>query len=82
MKQSTAMHTLRTWATRRGLTPSETVYVARTRDRRRLRFSVSGQPDIELAYRTTGCLPTSPRGRPNGCGRQRTSRRTWSWCQR
>jgi hypothetical protein len=31
-KQATAMSTLRTWATRRGLTPSETVYVARTRD--------------------------------------------------
>jgi len=30
-KQSTAMRTLCTWATRRGLTPSETVYVARTR---------------------------------------------------
>ena len=28
-KQSTAMLTLRTWATRRGLTPSETAYVAR-----------------------------------------------------
>src|SRR6188472_1828574 len=49
-KQSTAMSTLRTWAARRGLTPSETVYVARTRDRRRLRFSVSGKSDIELAY--------------------------------
>ena len=56
-KQSTAMHTLRTWATRRGLTPSETVYVARTRDRRRLRFSVSGKPDIELAYRTHWVSP-------------------------
>ncbi len=51
-KQSTAMRTLRTWATRRGLTPSETVYVARTRDRRRLRFSISGKPEIERAYRT------------------------------
>jgi hypothetical protein len=56
-KQSTAMRTLRTWATRRGLTPSETVYVARTRDRRRLRFSVSGAPDLELAYRTHWVSP-------------------------
>jgi hypothetical protein len=56
-KQSTAMRTLRTWAIRRGLTPSETGYVARTRDRRRLRFSVSGQPDIELAYRTHWVSP-------------------------
>ena len=56
-KQSTAMRTLRTWATRRGLTPSETAYVARTRDRRRLRFSVSGDPDIERAYRTHWVSP-------------------------
>jgi hypothetical protein len=56
-KQSTAMRTLRTWATRRGLTPSETAYVARTRDRRRLRFSVRGEPDIERAYRTHWVSP-------------------------
>ena len=56
-KQSTAMRTLRTWATRRGFTPSETAYVARTRDRRRLRFSVSGKPEIELAYRTHWVSP-------------------------
>jgi hypothetical protein len=56
-KQSTAMRTLRTWASARGLTPSETAYVARTRDRRRLRFSVSGNPDIELAYRTHWLSP-------------------------
>jgi hypothetical protein len=51
-KQSTAMRALRTWALERGLAPSETAYVARTRDRRALQFSVSGDPDIELAYRT------------------------------
>jgi hypothetical protein len=56
-KQSTAMRTLRTWANRQGLTPSETAYVARTRDRRRLQFSVSGKPDIELAYRTHWVSP-------------------------
>jgi hypothetical protein len=56
-KQSTAMSTLRTWATRRGLTPSETAYVARTRDCRQLRFSVSGNPDTELAYRTHWVSP-------------------------
>jgi hypothetical protein len=56
-KQSTAMRTLRAWAGRRGLKPSETVYVARTRDRRRLRFSVSGKPDIERAYRTHWVAP-------------------------
>ena len=56
-KQSTAMRTLRVWATRRGLTPIETAYVARTRDRRRLRFSVSGGPGIERAYRTHWVSP-------------------------
>jgi hypothetical protein len=51
-KISSAMQILRRWARDRGLEPSETVYVARTRDRRRLRFSVSGDPDIERSYRT------------------------------
>lgn len=51
-KQATALRLMRGWATERGLKASETDYVARTRDRRRLRFSVSGQTDIERAYRT------------------------------
>jgi hypothetical protein len=56
-KLSAAMRLFRLWAGRRGLRPSETAYVARTRDRRRLRFSVSGDPDIERAYRTHGVSP-------------------------
>ena len=56
-KQSTAMRTLRAWAGRRGLKPSETEYVARTGDRRRLRFSVSGNAVIERAYRTHWVAP-------------------------
>jgi hypothetical protein len=39
------------------LRPSETAYVARTRDRRKLRFSKSGNPAIELAYRTHWVSP-------------------------
>jgi hypothetical protein len=35
----------------------ETEYVARTGDRRRLRFSVSGNADIERAYRTHWVAP-------------------------
>lgn len=54
-KQTRAMRTLRAWAGRRGLKPSEAGYV--TRDRRRLRFSVSGKPDIERAYRTHWIAP-------------------------
>ncbi|MFZ0118948.1 MAG: hypothetical protein WAN20_18735 [Pseudonocardiaceae bacterium] len=56
-KQSTAMRVFRRWAQRRGLVSSETGYVARTRDRRPLRFSVSGAPEIELAYRTHWVSP-------------------------
>lgn len=41
-KITAVMAALRRWARDRGLNPSETDYVARTRDRRRLRFSVTG----------------------------------------
>ncbi len=56
-KLTTAMAILRRWADDRGLRPSETDYVARTRDRRRLQFSLSGQPAIELGYRTHWVSP-------------------------
>src|SRR5918994_5026392 len=56
-KVSGAMRHFRRWATTRGLKPSETAYVARTRDRRSLRFSKSGKPDIERAYRTHWVSP-------------------------
>ena len=56
-KISTAMGAFRRWATQQGLQPSETGYVARTRDRRVLRFSVSGDPKIEEAYRTHWVSP-------------------------
>lgn len=51
-KISTAMQGFRRWARQRGLEPSETAYVSRARDRRPLRFSISGDPAIERAYRT------------------------------
>jgi hypothetical protein len=56
-KISTAMKCFRRWARARGLEPSETGYVARTRDRRPLRFSKSGDPGIERAYRTHWVSP-------------------------
>jgi hypothetical protein len=56
-KVSTAMQSFRSWATGRGLLPRETGYVARTRDRRQLRFSISDNPEIELAYRTHWVSP-------------------------
>ncbi|MDQ1424847.1 MAG: hypothetical protein QOD72_2345 [Acidimicrobiaceae bacterium] len=45
-KVSAAVGLLRRWARARGLVASETAYLARTRDRRPLRFSVSENPDI------------------------------------
>jgi hypothetical protein len=54
---STAMAAFRRWAEQRGLKPSETAYVARTRDRRPLLFSASGNSDIERAYRTHWVSP-------------------------
>jgi hypothetical protein len=49
---SEAMKLCRSWATAKGLTPSETHYVARTPSRQTLRFSKSGNPAIERLYRT------------------------------
>jgi hypothetical protein len=56
-KLSTAMRVFRRWAQRHGLVTSETGYVSRTRDRRPLRFSVSGATEIERAYRTHWVSP-------------------------
>jgi hypothetical protein len=56
-KLSTALEVFRRWAERRGLQPSETAYVARTRDRRALRFTSSGDATIERAYRTHWVSP-------------------------
>jgi hypothetical protein len=47
-----ALTLLRSWATERGLTSSPIDYVARTPQRQALRFSRSGDPAIEAAYRT------------------------------
>lgn len=49
---SEAMKLFRRWATEKHLYPSETVYVARTAARPRLRFSKSGDETIERLYRT------------------------------
>ncbi len=54
---STAMQLFRGWAERKGLRSSETAYVTTTRDRRALRFSASGDPAIERAYRTHWVSP-------------------------
>lgn len=57
-KISTAMRALHRWAQEQGLQPSETSYLARTRDRKTLRFSASGSPSFEREYRTHWLSPT------------------------
>jgi len=56
-KISRAMRYFRRWAQRRGLKPSETAYVRRASGRPALRFSKSGKPSIERAYRTHWVSP-------------------------
>jgi hypothetical protein len=56
-KLSDAMAIFRRWAADHGLRPRGTAYVARTRDRRPLRFSRSGDSSIERAYRTHWISP-------------------------
>jgi hypothetical protein len=51
-KISAAMRIFRRWAQDRGLRPSQTVYVSWTKQRRPLRFSKSGLPEIERSYST------------------------------
>ena len=55
-----ALAAFQSWAQDRRLSPSETEYVARTRDRRPLRFSVSGDAAVEREYRTHWVSPDLP----------------------
>jgi hypothetical protein len=56
-KVTAAMTAFRHWADDRELKPSETEYIARTRDRRPLRFSMTGDAAVEQAYRTHWVSP-------------------------
>jgi hypothetical protein len=47
-----SLHYLARWAQEQGLQRSEVPYVAATRDRRPLRFTISGEPTLELVFRT------------------------------
>jgi len=62
-KISLSMATFRRWALAQGLQPSETRYVHTTREGvQDLRFSVSGDPSIEKAYRTHYVSPALSEG--------------------
>jgi hypothetical protein len=54
---SEAMKLFRSWAAATGLSPSPTPYVARTPQRQTLRFSHSGDHEIEAQYRTHWASP-------------------------
>lgn len=54
---SEAMHLFRSWAMAKGLVASETDYVARQPGRPALRFSKSGDANIEQQYRTHWISP-------------------------
>jgi hypothetical protein len=58
-KLSLAIDVVQRWAATRGLQPTEVAPVARTRDRRALRFGVSGDLAVERAYRTHWVSPAS-----------------------
>jgi hypothetical protein len=59
-KITAALTALQRWAEEEGLKPSETDYVARTRDRRQLRFSTIGDAAVEHAYSTHWISPDLP----------------------
>jgi len=52
-----ALRLLRAWASERGLAATEATYHARTPARTELRFSTSGNPTLERAYRTHWVSP-------------------------
>ncbi|HEU5002297.1 MAG TPA: DUF2293 domain-containing protein [Actinomycetota bacterium] len=56
-KVNEAMAIFEHWARAQGLQPAEAVYVTRTRDRRPLQFTASGDPARETAFRTHWLAP-------------------------
>lgn len=72
-KAATALDILADWARGNGLTPSETEYLSAIRDRRRLRFTADGDPEVERVYRTHWLSPAmSPAQRKRVTERQNT----------
>ncbi len=61
------------WAKKQGLTPRETDYVSATRDRRPLRFTADGDPEIERACRTAWFAPGLPDARQEHIAERRSA---------
>jgi hypothetical protein len=57
-KVRTALGYLRSWAEQQGLLPSEAPYIAATRDRRPLRFTENGDPELERIFHTHWVSPS------------------------
>jgi hypothetical protein len=58
-KPSSALRILQSWAQSEGLQPRETIYVSWTPSRHRLRFTKTGEENLERAYRTHWISPGS-----------------------
>jgi hypothetical protein len=56
-KLRSALAYLRQWAEQQGLLPSEAPYIAATRDRRPLRFTENGDPELERIFHTHWVSP-------------------------
>jgi hypothetical protein len=71
-KLSRVLRILRNWAERDGLQPRETAYTAWTKSRHQLRFTKTGDENLERAYRTHWVSPdlggsqTTPEGHRPG----------------
>jgi hypothetical protein len=72
-KLNTALRLLADWARHHGLTPSETVYVTWTQDRRRLRLTKTGDDHVERAWRTHWISPALTEAKRARRIRQRTT---------
>jgi hypothetical protein len=77
-KLSDAMAALLRWTEQHGLQPSETEYVARTRDRRRLRFTPAATPQSSAPTAHTGFRPSCRSESGSGSASARAARLTWS----
>lgn len=72
-KLALALGYLARWAKQQGLTPRETDYVSATRDRRPLRFTADGDPEIERACRTAWFSPGLPDSRQEHIAERRSA---------
>jgi hypothetical protein len=67
-----ALVLLHRWVERTGLRPSETAYLAATRDRRTLRFTADGDPATEQSFRTHWVSPELPEARREALARRQS----------